>query len=235
MPTTQPLDHGDDAEGQLKPIAAFRNVSAPSVATKSATPQSVAAKQTTAQPATAPTTQVAPQYATPVEQKVTIGGGRTTIHAPSLSMRQFGKKKEDAKPVTPVEQHRASQFTDAAMLAAWQRYIDDHHAEVFLVNTMRSAVPHADDNDAPEMAHTARTYNIVVANSIQVSELQERMPEIRQALCNALDNDNITFNISVSDGPSSPATWNDAEVLDYMLKKRPELKDFLKTLHLSRF
>jgi DNA polymerase-3 subunit gamma/tau len=214
VPTTQPLDPGDDAEGQLKPIAEFKSAPSPQPASRPA-----------AQPQQ-PKPQPQPQQVAsrPVAQGV---GVRTTLHAPSLSLN---RKHVDANSATQTQsvahgEKQARLFTDDELTRAWTDFIENHAKDHLLINTMR--VSH------PQRTAVANTFEMVVESEIQVELMNESMPTLLSALRTALQNDFITIHVRANDGASSPLTWNEREVLASIIERHPSVKKFVDDLGLS--
>lgn len=136
--------------------------------------------------------------------------------------------------------NRVSPFDDNDVKRIWQDFIDRHPTEHLLVNTMRAAPPVPADRQpagsgSADGRFKARIYDVVVENTIQVEEVRNRMAELTGFFAEALDNDHISFNVRASDGPSSPQTWNEHQVLESMLGSHPELRDFIDGLQLTQF
>lgn len=136
--------------------------------------------------------------------------------------------------------NRVSPFGDNDVKRTWQDFIDRHPTEHLLVNTMRATPPVPADGQpagsgSADGRFTARVYDVVVENTIQVEEVRNRMDELTGFFAEALDNDHISFNVRASDGPSSPQTWNEHQVLESMLTTHPELRDFIDGLQLTQF
>ena len=228
MPTTLPLDPGDDAEGQLKPIAEFALPAPPRPAvTPRQAPQPVASTPST--PAATPVAAAPQPVRTTLRQPAAVAqpGVRTSLHAPSLSLN---RKHADAAAevhaeAAHVESHNARKFTDDELQKVWSAFIDQHAEDRLLVNTMRVSVPHRTATD--------NVFEMVVESEIQVELITEAMPKLLTALRTALRNDFITIQVRANDGESSPLTWNEREVLASMIERHPTVETFVDDLGLS--
>ena len=225
MPTTQPLDSGDDAEGQLKPIAAF--TTAPQTPEKPTSPAPATASRT--QPATQITGHhVSPAIATASTASAASAAGaasrRTSLGAPRLSLsRQRNEAPQAAAPAQSHPQATAS-YTHAQFTAAWTAYIEAHTTHRILVNTMRASLPaHVKDHK----------YVMTVENDIQVETLHGAMPDILTHMHSSLGNDLIEIDVRSNSGEISPATWNEREVVADMARRHPGLTQFIKELDLK--
>ena len=231
MPTTQPLDPGDDAEGQLKPIAAF--------STAPQTPEKPASSAAAIAPQTQPPMQSAgerhalsagaPTAAAGTVSAHTMPTGnaasrRTSLGAPRLSLsRQRNEAPQAAAPTQSHPQATAS-YTPAQFTAAWTAYIEAHTTHRILVNTMRASIPaHVKDH----------RYVMTVENDIQVETLHGAMADILAYMHSTLGNDLIEIDVRSNSGEISPATWNEREVVADMARRHPGLSHFIKELDLK--
>lgn len=223
MPTTQPLDPGDDAEGQLKPIADFAKISQP--APRPSVPR---------EPSPKPTPQPQPQVPDQVSASqsvhfISTPGGkqhRTTLKIPHLTLS--GRVNNPDNNPTPRQKstpHRSTPFTDKDVINAWNAYAQAHPTEHVLINAMRSINPVRRDDQ--------NIFDVVMVNQIQVDTINACMIEVLTHMRDSLQNDDFNISVSVSDGPPSPDTWNDHEVLKYMLENKPDLAKFISTLSLN--
>ena len=223
MPTTEPLDQGDDAEGQLKPIAQFA---------QPAPPQPPAPPRHAPAPAPQPAQQPARQAVTPtpaaathhIPQPATNARAYKGLGGPTIRLNSHPQAAQATTTATHAPSlNRQTPFTDADLENAWNAFIAQHPTEHILVNTMRASHP----------VKTDHGYRITVENDTQVMTMHENMPRIKQYLGDALSNDTLTFEIASNAGESSPLTWNDREVFKHMADTYPEFADFVKTLSLQ--
>lgn len=245
MPTTEPLDDGDDVGGPLNSIAEFHQAQpanpAPAArpAASPASPAPQAAGRTEGHHAPAPTP-------TPVP----AGGPRPVVYGPvvgrpqargirtSLDNKVLSINAAKAAPATPSAvapsaetvasapaDRPASEFTAEQLAQAWTSYIESHGQEQLLVHTMRSHFP----------VRRAGSFALdtEVDSDMQASQINEAMPRLLDHLHAALDNYSVTITVHVKDGPGSPSTWNEREVLADMLKRHPDLRRYMDELGLT--
>lgn len=240
MPTTEPLDDGDD-EGQLKPIAQFSlpwtsepagTEVSPRAASQPAAPAAAEAHAPTVRPAgTAPQPQAQrpaaahPGGITPVSRP----GRHTTIQAPSLSLRggvqrQEAEKSRKARAATvdAREEFQIEQFA-----ASWQRFITINQTEVLLINTMRAHVPVRLGDQL-----TSTAFQMTVESDVQKQLVENFLPQILTHLRTELRNGEITITVEAN-GESSPQTWNEREVLADIARRHPTLTTFITDLNLT--
>lgn len=229
MPTTKPLERGDDTGGQLKPIAAFTSLAAPrsaagapasvvAAAQAAAAAQRVAA-QAAAQPQPA-------QAAAPSVQHVhaATSARRTSLGAPRLSLK--------GQPANQAPQNTAkatdapgldNPFTDSEFMAAWNTYIDQHATHHLLINTMRAAPPKRSSDS---------TFTMTVESDIQVELMANAMNHLLDFMHNKLNNNTFKLIVQANAGASAPSTWNDREALADMMTRHPALKTLIAELGL---
>lgn len=239
MPTTQPLDYGDEAEGQLKPIAQFTQQ--PSAQQSAAPAASPALVQSATKPPTATQTSAtqAPAMHTLSHNNAASTPGiqrRSALRNPGLSIHSVPATQQ------PTEQHAeptpanklATPFTLDQLIKAWLSFTETIPSEHLLVNTMRMSLPQS-TQPAPQGAPlTSAVLTVEVDNPIQVAQLRGRMPEIIDYLNTTLANNQIQISVKAKEGPADPATWTQREVLEHMLKESPALKDFIHVLALKQ-
>lgn len=203
--------HNDDSEreGQLKPIAVV---------------SPVAAKQPQTPPPSNKIQEAKPLYNTvkPAPESARL---RPKIHAPELSLRSSQKASEQNGGGSAAGQEvRNTPYTDDAVSNFWQSYINSHQAARLVVNVMR--------NCSPERVAEGK-YKIEVENDVQLGLIVENTPSIVQYMRDNLVNDNFELQASLKDGPSSPKTWTEREVLDYMRKSNQAFSAFVDDFNLT--
>ena len=213
----QPLSpsHSDcgDGEGQLKPIAAFSSNYAPAQTYRQQTPPSAspATVQTVAEPAAKPEP---PQG----------GAARPRLRTPGLSLRKTTHAEPEAAATTVVHEVRTMTYTDDAVINFWHSYMQSHGTAHLLVNIMRNCAPERIDGD---------NFRVAVENDIQVGLVNDSLQDIVNYMRNSLVNDNFTLSVALKDGPSSPKTWTEREVLAHMRKSNPEFDAFIDDFNMT--
>lgn len=245
MPTTEPLDDGDDVGGPLNSIAEFHQA-APAAP---AAPAAVAAPAQPAPAAQAPRPARAPEVrSTPTPTPVPAGGPRPVVYSPVVGRPQAagtrtsldkkvlsihtpktgdtGAAPAAARAAEPTPADRpAAEFTDGQLAQAWTAYIDTHGQEQLLVHTMRAHQP----------TRRPGSFALVteVDSDMQASQINEAMPRLLDHLHGTLGNYAVTLTVHVKDGPGSPSTWNEREVLADMLKRHPDMRRYIDELGLT--
>ncbi len=222
--------NGGDGEGQLKKI----EPAAPS-SLATAPAQSYTAPQQQAHIVAEPPTQPAPAKAGISDIKIppapapsvqrptpTAKGIKTSL----ISINAGSRKEAEATETNSraQQQQRKSQYSLAALDAAWETYIQGHPNAHILTNTMRAARPvRIEDN----------RFSITVENPAQQAMIEQAMPEILQHLHNTLANDFITLMVAINEGDAAPHTWSEREVLAHIAETAPNFKKFVEDFKLT--
>lgn len=219
----------DDEEGQLKPIVATAAQTItpiapqPSPETHSETIETAPSSPVEISPA-APIVSAAPvaaHAASPLQ-----GPPRIKLRAPELSLRsrpaEAAVTEEPAGHTTPAR--RETPYTDADVTGHWQGYMTAHSAARLLINVMRNCMPaRVSDN----------LYQVSVENEIQLNLVNDSLNDIELYIRRKLDNDNFTLKGAIKDGPSSPKTWTESEVLNHMKRTNPNFSTFVDDFKLT--
>ncbi|MCM1452715.1 MAG: hypothetical protein NC102_10695, partial [Clostridium sp.] len=144
-----------------------------------------------------------------------------SIKRPTISLSIKGKGKAEAPeqahqtaPAAPAGQARANAYTEEALLGEWAAFADARPTERILVNTMLACRPTRVDADR---------YFVAVDDTIQVEKINEFKYDILMHLRDKLSNDNIEFDVRISQRDASPVTWTNREVLQHMVKEHPAI------------
>lgn len=228
-----PSPKGDTGEGQLKPITvatqAAPAASAPSPRT--AAPTAKPAPQTQQAPAAphpaaphpaAPAVAATMPQSRPAPSRPAADGPAPKLRVPGLSLRRHGQ--ETATASAAAGDTMAEAYTDSDVERAWTAFMDEHASEVLLVNTMRKAVPRRTAADA---------YTVVVENDVQSGILMQGMTEILQFMHKKIRNDRFTIVTEVTNGPGSPKTWTEQEVLADIRRRNSDFAEFVDDFKLT--
>ena len=210
-----------EGEGQrLKPIAAAPR---PTVTpTPTPTPAPAPQPKPTPAPKPAPTPMPAPAPKPAPVKPATIG--------PSISIRTgslpkpAADKPGTAAPASPLSQHRANPYNDAAVDVAWENYAQSNPSAIVLVTTMHSCRPRRMQAD---------TFVVAVESPAQEKTLLDNMGAIRSYVRNKLQNDSINFEVEIVQDEGSPRTWTEREVLDHMITDHQAMRSLVDSLKLT--
>lgn len=238
MPTTEPLDPGDDAEGQLRPIAHFGETAVQPPRTlrpgdrvsgdvqppqaPSTAQAATSTAQTVGQPQ-APTAAPAAPVAAPAIHAPGSPRLRTTLGAPKLSLS--GKTdRQQPKAAAQVAEKAHGDFTDQQFAESWARFISTHERSHMLANTMRAAMPERQSDG---------NFLMKVASEIQVEIMAGAMTELLDHLHGELGNEVFSLVVMADAANRTPLAWDDREALADMASRFPAFKDFVETLDLK--
>ncbi len=208
-----PVNSGE-GEGQLQNIAANGAANATRPQQQPQQPQQ--------QPQPAAPLGTSRPSAVPSRPTVKLGTGKTF----SITGRNTanGAASNAQGQGTSATQLRDAKYTVEQLNAGWQAFMKANPTYHILVNTMRASYP------ALVEGHT---YRVMVENEKQREELETHMQPLLATLRDATANDHISIIIELNQGEASPHTWNEREVLQHMVEKNPEMRDFIESLQLS--
>lgn len=213
QPLSPSQSDSGDGEGQLKPIAAFSSNLAPKPA--------VAYQQPASTPAAAVQTVAEPPAISKTPPAVTA---RPRMRTPGLSLHKSPQKATAAAHQTFTAELRTTPYTDDAVLTFWHAYMQSHNSAHLLVNIMRNFQPERIEGDK---------FRLAVENDIQIGLINDNMIDITNYMRNNLVNDNFSLSVTLRDGPSSPKSWTEREVLAYMRKNNPDFDALVDELNMT--
>lgn len=76
-------------------------------------------------------------------------------------------------------------------------------------------------------------YRVAVENEIQLGLINDNLADITAYMRDNLVNDNFSLEAVIKDGPSSPKTWTEREVLDHMKKTNKHFSEFVDEFKLT--
>lgn len=237
-------DNGGSGEGQrLQPIAATTPSAAPQAPRPAAPPAAAPAAPVAtianiakvAQPAPAPAkaapapAQAAPAQAAPRQraQGVVMGSPLGAMNLKATAQpRPQATAPGTAAPAAPAEPQRTAEFTDEALLKAWDAFAAANPTEHVLRSTMRTSRP-------TRSAEAPTRLTVSVDNDFQSKLLGEWMQRLLGHLRDALVNDTVTIDIRINDGEAPPAVWSEREVFEHLRSTHPEINNYIKEFGLT--
>ena len=217
-----------DGEGLLQPL----QPAMPHAAELPATPRDPQpARQ---QPVTPqPITQPAPPASagTPPPPPPRPAGRLKTLTVPrTISIRNpeatLHPDKDTAKQVRNDAPKRTAEYTPRQLKAAWESFMASRPTQHILVNTMRASRPEPHES-------TPHLYTVTVENKGQKELLETEMPDLLETIHNSLENDLVAFEVLINQGPSSPSTWSEREIIQYLAQEYPKVARMMKEFKLS--
>ena len=222
-----------NGEGQLKPIHA-----ASQDAPMSATPAVGKAQDSESKPAAPNNTQRPRQevveYTPPPAPRpaptghLSAGRRRPMARPHTISISgPIVSHTEAPKPVDDTTKpSRTDSYTFDQLQQAWDAYMNLDPTRHILVNTMRANHPVADENEKD-------LFRVVVQNPGQLETFGDEIPALCKFIRDRLSNDNISFKLELNQGPTSPATWSEREIINYWVSEYANMKKFMVELKLS--
>ncbi len=221
QPLSPSQSDSGDGEGQLKPIAAFTQPPTQQYSQQPAVATSVSEPQTVAEPMVAKPQLLA---SAPVSDSRPPIAARPRLRTPELSLKRTAHPEAQAVSVATAHDLRSTPYTDDAVANFWQSYIQTHSTARLLVNIMRNCSPVRIAGDS---------FRVEVENDIQLNLLADNLNDITSYLRDNILNDNFTLEAAIKDGPSSPKTWTEREVLEHMKRTNPEFSSFVDDFNLT--
>ncbi len=214
QPLSPSQSDSGDGEGQLKPIAAFSSnlPPKPAPAYQQPSPKTEEAAPIVAEPPVMPEAPPPPVTAKP------------RLRTPGLSLRKPVQQETQAPTRSFAAELRSTPYTDEAVMTFWHAYMQSHSTAHLLVNIMRNFGPERVDGD---------NFRIAVENDIQAGLINDNMLDITTYMRNNLVNDHFTLTATLRDGPSSPKSWTEREVLAFMRKNNPEFDALVDELNMT--
>ena len=215
-------------EGQLKPIAAFTRPAAPTPASANPpTPthhQEPAAQGAAPSPVARPATYTSAATSNTAVAEPPATNLRPKLRTPGLSLHKSPRAETQTATAAAAATVRNTPFTDASVERLWRSYMQSHGTEHLLINIMRNCSP----------VRTAENlFRVDVENEVQLGLLNDRLTDINVYMRDNLANDNISLEAAIKDGPSSPKTWTEREVLDHMKRTNSEFTAFVEDFKLT--
>ena len=227
---------GDNGEGRLKPIV----TTSPTAKTSSAARPTVADSTTSVvKEAAAASTSAA---ARPISAAATDTAATVAMHnaaagtsvrpgripLPKISLRHGlvdDKNSAGTSAATTVAREKRTQaYSAEAVKTFWESYIQSHPSAKVIINTMRAAKPRHIGGDS---------YVMTVDSEIQANVVKPALPDIVGYMRDRLLNDNFDVIVEINTGESSPMTWTEREVYNYMIKENKAFAEFAEEFKLT--
>ncbi|MDE6041727.1 MAG: DNA polymerase III subunit gamma/tau [Muribaculaceae bacterium] len=225
LSSPSPDEYGSD-EGHLLPL-------------KPATTQQAAGYSPIAE---TPKTQPRPATVDKVQERPVVTGtkrgtfqvGGHSIAELTRQARRQVEQTHSASPtaVTPTAEPvaaapaavRNQPFTAADVARAWTAIRQSTGNDRVLESALRECAPVADGNQA---------FHVDVPSEIQAESVRSALPRIVAMLRDALVNDSVTLEVRVMQGELPPKFWSEKMVREYIIKKHPNVRDFIAKYHLK--
>ncbi len=186
--------------------------------------QATAAQPSSTPQPTATAAHVQPAPAAPARRAVasTVGGTpRIMVNVPNVSAQA-------APAPSTAAQHRDKSYSPEALQEAWQAYIHEHPQERALVTTMSYAALQPAGDGA------AHHYVMTVGSPNEQKNVEEHKEAVLKFLCDTLQNDDLAFDVKVSEVPiDTPKILSPRETVEQIKQNNPGFTQFLKDFDLG--
>lgn len=122
--------------------------------------------------------------------------------------------------------NRSEPYSLEQLNRAWTDYMNQRPTERILVNTMRACPPQPVDT-SPDL------FSITVENPAQRDLMADHLPGLLRHIRDSISNDSVSFRIDINEGVSSPATWNEREIIAYLKESSPAVAQFFNKFKLT--
>lgn len=216
-------DGGTDVLRKVQPVQKQPAATAASVASAPiSTPQPVQ-QPTPVSKAPQPMSQLsAPAVETPVIRRRIGNAPNIFINNKEAAAQAAKESGQTAQNTTG--QRRTAPFDEQTLLAAWQKFIDEHPREQIIINTMRCSLPRK-INDT--------LYEIEVENQVQVESFNAHRMNIIAYMRNHVGNDMLAINIKLNPNIEKPKFWTPQEIVASIKEDNPYFDKFIEDFDLA--
>jgi DNA polymerase-3 subunit gamma/tau len=143
----------------------------------------------------------------------------------STSLKDLVEKEEQTAPVTPSASDAKSDFSQELLLKYWLEYAETLTIEkIHLKNTLISCKPVLKENF---------TFEVLVFNPSQKSEIDDNSREISGYLCSRLNNTHIQMDIRIGEKDEKEMIYTSTEKYNYLIKKNPSFEKLKNAFNLT--
>ena len=208
-----PSDDAGAGGGQLQPLEAYATSVAPQEAAFVAEP--VAAMN--------PVTEIKTAPAIPKPQRqYTIGGM-------SLSGAVQKARITHSQPVKTAEaaphEKRSEAYSEADIERAWSSATKTFADDRVLSSVLGNITPHPIGSDR---------YRLRCASTLVAEKVNRVLEQLTLHVRNVVANDNVAFDIEISDADIPKSMWTDDRVLEDLISQHPAIEEMIKKFQLRR-
>lgn len=219
-----PINSGD-GEGLLQPLQAVTpGANAAAGTTMPATPSTGGEPS---RPMNSPGHTFVPPVSPPASSGARRRSPASVPHTISIRQQAGENTGETAREsADTVTDRRNGEYTPGQLDKAWESYMALVPTQRILVNTMRASRPSPVDG-------TPHLYTVTVENPAQLEMLQGVMGQLLSHLRDTLSNDLVRLEVVLNQGATSPSTWSEREVIEYMCAEHQNVRKIITALKLS--
>ena len=151
---------------------------------------------------------------------------RTLSGIPRILINRTAEQVSQEKGVTQraTSQRRTTPFTQEALMAAWQQFINEHPREQIIINTMRCSLPRK-INDT--------LYEVEVENQVQVESFNSHRMRIITYMRDHVQNDMLAIEIKLNPNIDKPKFWTPQEIVASIKERNPYFDKFIADFDLA--
>lgn len=199
--------------GQLQPLEAYATSVAPQEAAIVAEPVA----------AMAPVTEIKTAPAIPKPQRQYIIGGM------SLSGAVQKARITHSQPVKTAEaaphEKRSEAYSEADIERAWSSATKTFADDRVLSSVLGNITPHPIGSDR---------YRLRCASTLVAEKVNRVLEQLTLHVRNVVANDNVAFDIEISDADIPKSMWTDDRVLEDLISQHPAIEEMIKKFQLRR-
>lgn len=210
--------------GQLQPLEAYSTSVAPQTAAQAVVqPAMQTAAGGVAEPRVAYPSAPAAHTAPRPQRQYTLGG--MSLTGAAQKARDTHTHAEPARQAAAPQQHRSDSYSEADIERAWASATKAFAEDRVLSSVLSALTPHPQGGDR----YLLRCASRLVADKVEgiLAALTEHVRDI-------VANDNVTFDIEISDADIPKNMWTDDRVLEDLVQQHPAIEEMIKKFQLRR-
>lgn len=210
--------------GQLQPLEAYSTSVAPQTAARPvAQPAVQTAARGVAEPRVAYPSAPAPHTAPRPQRQYTLGG--MSLAGAAQKARDTHTHDEPARQADTPQQHRSDSYSEADIERAWASATKSLAKDPVMSSVMSALTPHPLGGDR---------YLLRCASRLAADKVEGILAAITGHVRDIVANDNVTFDIEISDADIPKTMWTDDRVLEDLVQQHPAIEEMIKKFQLRR-
>lgn len=210
--------------GQLQPLEAYSTSVAPQTAAR---PEAQPAVQTAAggvaEPRAAYPSAPAAHTAPRPQRQYTLGG--MSLTGAAQKARDTHTHAEPTRQTAAPQQHRSDSYSEADIERAWVSATKTLAKDPVMSSVLSALTPHPQGGDR---------YLLRCASRLAADKVEGILAAITGHVRDIVANDNVTFDIEISDADIPKNLWTDDRVLEDLVQQHPAIEEMIKKFQLRR-
>ena len=210
--------------GQLQPLEAYSTSVAPQTAAQAVVQPAVqTAAGGVAEPRVAYPSAPAAHTAPRPQRQYTLGG--MSLAGAAQKARDTHTHDEPARHADTPQQHRSDSYSEADIERAWASATKALAKDPVMSSVMSALTPHPLGGDR---------YLLRCASRLAADKVEGILADITGHVRDIVANDNVTFDIEISDADIPKNLWTDDRVLEDLVQQHPAIEEMIKKFQLRR-